>query len=287
VEPVRDVLLGFIALLLFVGLTPQGQNLLQEPGTSTQKGILSNINQDTAGINSDTDQLRNLLTKAQFDNEDFAQEGTLTSVLSSANNQENILSNIENIQNNHSENFFNDATFANGYFSTQSSTVADTQTELGNLFIATHVERDLPAGDSVYYIIETTNVDPAQTRFDVTSSGAVEVSLYEDGERTGGSQGVLVRNAKRTGASQSYNSTFYNTTNASDISSEGVKIQRFLSSSGSGIGGSTGGSVSSGAKFILKKNTTYVFEVENIESSSIDVGLASDFYEKPADEIVS
>lgn len=283
----RDILLTVIALLLFVGLTPQGQNLLQDPGTSTQKGILSNINQDTAGINSDTDQLRNLLTKAQFDNEDFAQESTLQALEGTDFAKETTLSNIRDIKENHSTKFFNKTNFVNGYFSTQSSTIAETQTELGNLFIATHVERNLASDESVYYIIETSNVDPAQTRIDVTSSGAVVVSLFEGGERVGGTQGVFVENAKRVEAASSYNSSFYNTTDPADISSFGEEIQRFLSSSGSGIGGSTVGSVSSGAKFILKSNTTYILEVENIESSSINVGLASDFYEKTPEEIIS
>lgn len=271
-----------------VGLTPQGQNLLQQDtSTSTEKGILSSINKDTAGIKSNTNQLSNLLTLSRFNNEDFAQETTLQDLAGTDFAKETTLSNIQDIQENHSTKFFNKTNFANGYFSTQTSTIAETQTELGNLFIATHVERDLAAGDSVYYVIETSNVDPAQTRFDVTSSGAVVSSLYEGGERTGGTQGVVVKNAKRTSAGTSYNSSFYNTTDPGDISSTGVKIQEFLSSTGSGIGASTDGSVSQGAKFILKSNTTYIFEVENIDSSSIDVGWATDFYEKSAEEIIS
>jgi len=69
----------FIAIIaiLLVGLTPLGDNLVNTSG-STEKGILSSIDKNAAGINSDTEGISNLLSSADFNNEDFAQETTLS-----------------------------------------------------------------------------------------------------------------------------------------------------------------------------------------------------------------
>jgi hypothetical protein len=178
--------------------------------------------------------------------------------------------------------FYNQTSFTNGYLSTEATTVAEAQTELGNLFIATHVERDLPADGKVYYMIETGNVDPAQTRFKLTSTGSVRMDVYEGVDRLGGTQGVVVENSKRNSpALNTYNSTWYNTTDAADIGSKGEKIEELVSPTGATVGQSTAGAVSDGAKWVFNSNTTYLIQITNLESQSIDVSLAADFYEQP------
>jgi len=75
-ELIRDSALIIIALLLALQV-PAVQDFVYEPGTSTSTGNLESISRDARGINSDTDNLRNLLTKAVFQNEDFAQESSV------------------------------------------------------------------------------------------------------------------------------------------------------------------------------------------------------------------
>lgn len=64
--------------MLVLTSTSTGQQLLTDNSGATEKGILSSIDKATAGINSDTDQLSNILDKSSFNNEDFAQENTLS-----------------------------------------------------------------------------------------------------------------------------------------------------------------------------------------------------------------
>jgi hypothetical protein len=275
-EIVRDLALIGILLLLFLQVQP-----FSEPSSPTETGLLSGINQDLAGINSDTDGISNLLTGQQFLDEDFAQEGTLSSLEGKAAT-ESTLRSVEAFSNDSSSvltSIFDDST---DRAKVTTATRSEHLTDLGQLFIATHVENDISAGDSIYYVVETSNSYPAQTRFDVTGTGAIEMSVYENGSRVGGSQGLIIENAKRNSDNlDGFNSTWYNTTDPGDISSFGEKIETMISDSGSVAGPSTAGAVSRGAKWVFKSNTTYVVEVENIDGNTIDVGLAADFYEQP------
>jgi hypothetical protein len=54
-----------IILILFVGVTPPGQELMGWDDQGTNNNIL-------AGINSDTDGISNLLTQQNFNDENFA-----------------------------------------------------------------------------------------------------------------------------------------------------------------------------------------------------------------------
>lgn len=91
-----------IILILFLGVTPVGQEIMGWDNQGTNNNIL-------AGINSDTDGISNLLTQQNFNDEDFAQENTLSSVLTNVDmletytsgtetNTEGIKSSIEDIQ---------------------------------------------------------------------------------------------------------------------------------------------------------------------------------------------
>lgn len=68
----RLLLIGLIAAVIFA---PSIRGELST-ATSTPQGLLSNIDRNTAGINSDTDGISNLLTGQTFKDENFAQEST-------------------------------------------------------------------------------------------------------------------------------------------------------------------------------------------------------------------
>lgn len=97
-EIVRDSILALIFLSLVVTQTPQGQDFLNPSSPSN----VQSIDKAVAGIESNTDGIRNLLTGQSFKDEDFAQETTLSSILTdtgkTAANTGNIDTNTDNLE---------------------------------------------------------------------------------------------------------------------------------------------------------------------------------------------
>jgi hypothetical protein len=99
VELFRDFLLLGILAALLVTQTPQGQNFLDNT-PNTQTGVINSIDTRLASVDSNTDQLRNLLETSTFEEEDFAQENTLSNVDSNTDNLEEYANGTEiNTQN--------------------------------------------------------------------------------------------------------------------------------------------------------------------------------------------
>lgn len=101
----RHIYFLAIIIILLVGVTPQGQKLLQ-PDTPSN---IQSIDKAIAGIESNTDGISNLLTVQVFKDEDFAQETTLSAILTNVDmletytsgtedNTERIKNSIEDIQ---------------------------------------------------------------------------------------------------------------------------------------------------------------------------------------------
>lgn len=161
----------------------------------------------------------------------------------------------------------------------EASTRSEIKADTGRLFAATHVETDIASDGDAYYILETSDVEPVQTRFGITSTGSVMVEVYEGASiNSDPTKDVEVQNLKRTSTLQA-NTTWYNTTDSTDITSFGNRIEQYISPTGTQIGESTGGAVSDGAKWVFQSSETYLIAVENVGSSSIDVSLSADFYE--------
>lgn len=142
--------------------------------------------------------------------------------------------------------------------------------EMGDTFVHNNAHTGIAAGASYFHVMDVGDEDLHLTQFRASSTTSpIWIEVAEGDTYTGGTAGEIV-NRDRNSVEMPVSTI-----------TEGVTISvggTHLVGDYSGGTKQSGGSVSTAEEWVLKRNTTYAFEVRNDSSSSADVSFHLEWY---------
>jgi len=155
-------------------------------------------------------------------------------------------------------------------------TRAETLTDNGDLFVASHIQDSIADEATAEWRISTNSDLPLSNRLNLNSGGKIVVEVFEGADLTGGNNNVFVENLNRT----SNKTPGTDVLDSPTVNNVGVKIsEQVFGSTGQGQDTKAGG-VSEGSKFVFKPDTEYLVRVTNQSSTESDIGFLSEFFER-------
>lgn len=155
-------------------------------------------------------------------------------------------------------------------------TRAETLTDNGDLFVASHIQDNIVDGETAEWRISTSTDLPLSNRLNLNSEGKILVEIFEGADLTDGNNNVFVENLNRT-SNKTPGTDFLDSPTVNDV---GVKISEQVFGSTGQAKNTKAGGVSEGSKFIFKPDTEYLIRVENQSSTESDIGFLAEFFER-------
>lgn len=155
-------------------------------------------------------------------------------------------------------------------------TRAETLTDNGDLFVATHIQDNIVDGGTAEWRISTSTDLPLSNRLNLNSEGKILVEIFEGADLTGGNNNVFMENLNRT-SNKTPGTDVLDSPTVNDV---GVKISEQVFGSTGVAQNTKAGGVSEGSKFIFKPDTEYLVRVTNQSSTESDIGFLSEFFER-------
>jgi hypothetical protein len=155
-------------------------------------------------------------------------------------------------------------------------TRAETLTDNGDLYVASHIQDDIVDTGTAEWRITTNSDLPLSNRFNLNSEGKILVEIFEGADLTGGNNNVFVKNLNR----KSNKTPGTNVLDSPTVNDTGVKIYEQVFGSTGAAQNTKSGGVSRGSKFIFKPDTEYLVRVTNQSGTESDIGFLSEFFER-------